>query len=87
MTLRLGLVGLGKIARDQHLPAIADTPGVELAAIASRNAALPDLPGYPDVGALLAGEPGVGAVSLCTPPQGRFAQAVPVLRAGRHLML
>lgn len=87
MTLRLGLVGLGKIARDQHLPAIADTPGVELAAIASRNAALPDLPGYPDVGALLAGEPGVGAVSLCTPPQGRFAQAEAVLRAGRHLML
>lgn len=87
MTLRLGLVGLGKIARDQHLPAIAETGGVELAAIASRNAALPGLPCYAEVGALLAGEPGVGAVSLCTPPQGRYAQAAAVLRAGRHLML
>ncbi len=87
MTLRLGLVGLGKIARDQHLPAIAETDGVEIAAIASRNATLPDLPCYADVETLLAAEPGVGAISLCTPPQGRFAQAVAVLRAGRHLML
>ncbi|GLC62189.1 hypothetical protein PLESTB_001850100 [Pleodorina starrii] len=29
----------------------------------------------------------VDAVSLCTPPQGRFDQAMAVLRAGRHLML
>ena len=87
MAVKLALVGLGKIARDQHLPAIAATPGLELAAIASRNAALPDLPAYPDVAALLAAEPDVGAVSLCTPPQGRFAQARAALAAGRHLML
>ena len=87
MVVKLALVGLGKIARDQHLPAIAATPGLELAAIASRNAALPDLPAYPDVAALLAAEPDVGAVSLCTPPQGRFAQARAALAAGRHLML
>ncbi|PJN93022.1 galactose 1-dehydrogenase, partial [Amaricoccus sp. HAR-UPW-R2A-40] len=36
MTLDLALVGLGKIARDQHLPAIAATPGLRLAAVASR---------------------------------------------------
>lgn len=87
MTLKLGLVGLGKIARDQHLPAIAATDGIDLAAIASRNASLPGVPGYRDVAALLAAEPGIGAVSLCTPPQGRFDQAVAVLAAGRHLML
>lgn len=87
MVVKLALVGLGKIARDQHLPAIAATPGLELAAIASRNAALPHLPAYSDVAALLAAEPDVGAVSLCTPPQGRFAQARAALAAGRHLML
>ena len=33
MTLQLGLVGLGKIAKTQHLPAIAATEGIALAAI------------------------------------------------------
>ena len=87
MSLAIGLVGLGAIARAQHLPAIAATGGVHLAAIASRNASLPDCPSYPDLAAMLAAEPGLAAVSLCTPPQGRFDQAMQVLRAGRHLML
>lgn len=87
MSLAIGLVGLGAIARAQHLPAIAETDGVHLAAIASRNATLPDQPSYPDLPAMLAAEPEIGVVSLCTPPQGRFDQAMAVLRAGRHLML
>jgi D-galactose 1-dehydrogenase len=87
MTIRLGLVGLGKIARDQHLPAIAATEGVELAAIASRNAGLPDLPYFHDVDALLASDTAVDAISLCTPPQGRFEQAFAALKSGKHLML
>ncbi|WP_376878177.1 Gfo/Idh/MocA family protein [Albirhodobacter sp. R86504] len=85
--LNIGLVGLGVIARAQHLPAIAANPSMRLAAIASRNAVLDGLPSYPDVAALLAAEPEISAISLCTPPQGRFDQAMAVLRAGRHLML
>jgi len=38
--IRLALVGLGKIARDQHLPAIAADGRFELVAAASRSAAL-----------------------------------------------
>lgn len=83
----LALVGLGKIARDQHLPAIAATEGLRLAAVASRSRPDIALPVYPDIAALLAAEPGIGAVTLCTPPQGRFDQARSVLLAGRHLML
>ena len=85
--LTLALVGLGKIARDQHLPAIAATPGARLGAIASRNARLDDLPCYPGIDALLAAEPGIDAVTLCTPPEGRFAQAMAALAAGKHVML
>ena len=33
-TIRIAIVGLGKIARDQHIPAISGTDGIELAAIA-----------------------------------------------------
>lgn len=87
MTLDLALVGLGKIARDQHLPAIAATAGLRLAAIASRSAPATDLPLYPDLAALLAAEPGIDGVTLCTPPQGRFDQAHTALLAGKHLML
>ena len=42
--LRVAIVGFGKIARDQHVPAIAATDGVTLAAVATRNARLPDVP-------------------------------------------
>ena len=88
MSLRTAIVGLGKIARDQHVPSIAKVEGVELAAIASRNASIDGLPSFPDVNALLAAVGGeIDAVSLCTPPQGRNAQAEAALRAGKHVML
>lgn len=87
MTLRLGLVGLGKIARTQHLPAIAATEGVELAAVADPHAGLPGVPCYPDIAAMLEAEPGLDAVTLCTPPQGRFDLVRAALAAGRHVML
>ncbi len=42
--LRVAIVGFGKIARDQHVPAIAATEGVELVAVADPNASLPGVP-------------------------------------------
>ena len=35
---KLALVGVGKIARDQHLPSIAENPAFALEAAVSRNA-------------------------------------------------
>ncbi|MDT8761061.1 Gfo/Idh/MocA family oxidoreductase [Sphingomonas psychrotolerans] len=85
--IRLGLVGIGKIARDQHLPALAADNRFELAATASRNAQLDNVPGYPDVAAMIAGGHALDAVSLCTPPDGRYEQAVTAIDAGLHVML
>ena len=85
--LRIAIVGFGKIARDQHVPAIAATPGVKLAAIASRNASLPDLPHFTTLEDLLRDGPPIDAVALCTPPQVRRVQAAAALAAGRHVML
>ena len=87
MTIRLAIVGLGKIARDQHLGAIEATDGIELVAVASRNATLPGVASFNDIDELLASDVEVDAVSLCTPPQGRFAQARAALSAGKHVML
>jgi D-galactose 1-dehydrogenase len=85
--LRIAIVGFGKIARDQHVGAIAATPGATLAAIASRNASLPELPHFATIEELLQRGPPIDAVSLCTPPQVRRAQAAAALAAGKHVML
>jgi D-galactose 1-dehydrogenase len=85
--IRLGLVGLGKIAREQHLPAIAATEGIDLVAVASRNATAEGVNNYPDLAAMLGGEPGLDAVVLCQPPQARYDAAWTALAAGKHVFL
>ncbi len=85
--LRIGLVGLGKIARDQHLPAIAANPDYVLSAIASRNATLDGVANFPSIEAMLESGVTLDAVSLCTPPRGRFEQAKAAIEAGLHVML
>src|SRR5258708_37289920 len=84
--LRIAIVGFGKTARDQHVPAIAGTDGVMLAAIASRHASLPDLPHFNTLDELLRDGPPIGAVALCTPPQVRRAQAAAALTAAKHVL-
>ncbi|SDO60457.1 Gfo/Idh/MocA family protein [Afipia sp. GAS231] len=85
--LRIAIVGFGKIARDQHVPAIAVTEGAMLAAVADPNAALPGVPHAPTLAALLRDGPPIDAVAVCTPPQVRRAQAALALAAGKHVML
>jgi D-galactose 1-dehydrogenase len=83
----LALVGLGKIARDQHLPSIAADPRFELVAIVSRNAELDGVAHFTALADLLASDVVVDAVALCTPPQPRHALAHLALAAGKHVML
>ena len=85
--ISIALIGIGKIARDQHLPAIAADPRFELVACASRNATVEGVRNYPTLDALLEAEPGVEAVSLSAPPLPRFDQARLALSAGKHVML
>lgn len=85
--IKLGLTGIGKIARDQHLPALAGSADFELVATASRNGRVENVAGYPSIAELIAACPEVEAVSLCTPPDGRFEQAMTAIRAGKHVML
>ncbi|CAN7206386.1 Gfo/Idh/MocA family oxidoreductase [Phenylobacterium sp. LjRoot225] len=85
--LRIGLVGFGKIARDQHLPAIAATPGAKLVAVASPHSRAPGVANYPSLEAMLAGEPGLDAIAMCQPPQVRYQAARAALAAGKHVFL
>ncbi|RKR06785.1 D-galactose 1-dehydrogenase/L-arabinose 1- dehydrogenase [Kushneria sinocarnis] len=85
--IRIGIAGVGKIARDQHVPALQHNHRFELAACASRNASLDGVKSFDSLEAMLAGAPELHAVSLCTPPQVRYQQARAAIEAGRHVFL
>lgn len=85
---RVGVIGLGKIAQDQHLPVIAGNPSFELMAISSqRGLTVEGVPyafnNHRDLLAL----PEIDAVAICTPPQVRHRIAKEALAAGKHVML
>ncbi|MBP0444735.1 Gfo/Idh/MocA family oxidoreductase [Roseomonas sp. SSH11] len=85
--LRLAIIGLGKIARDRHLGAIAGIPGLRLVATADPRSSLTGVPAFPSLEALLASGTGFDAVALCTPSQIRARLAAGALRAGKHVLL
>ena len=87
MPLRIGLVGIGKIARDQHIPALVANPQFELVACASRSARVNGVANFTDLESMLAGVPQLDCISICTPPQAHFDAALMALRAGKHVML
>ena len=87
MAMKVALVGIGKIARDQHVPALAASGDWELAATVSRAGTVDGVEAFTDFAAMLAARPDIPMVSLCLPPQPRFAYAEAALRAGRHVML
>jgi D-galactose 1-dehydrogenase len=84
--LRLAIVGFGKIAADQHLPAIDANPRLELAATVSRSASGPP-PHFADIGALLASDLQIDAVAITTPPSVRYDIARQCIAAGLHVLL
>jgi D-galactose 1-dehydrogenase len=85
--LRVALVGFGKIAQTRHVPAMAETPGITLAAVADPRTVSADVPQFASLEYLLRDGPEIGAVALCTPPQVRAAQASIALSAGKHVLL
>ncbi len=87
MKRKIALVGIGKIAIDQHVPALAASPDWELAATVSRSGRVDGVKAYSDFGLMLAENPDIGTVSLCMPPVPRYDYAHAALMAGRHVML
>jgi D-galactose 1-dehydrogenase len=86
--IRIAVVGMGKIARDQHLPAIAGNPAFTLAATVSRSdSTVGDVPHFRTLQDLLDHGPDVDAVALCTPPQVRYDLASLALDKGLHVFL
>ncbi|MBC7479781.1 MAG: Gfo/Idh/MocA family oxidoreductase, partial [Pseudorhodobacter sp.] len=85
--MKVALVGIGKIALDQHVPAIAASKDWDLAATVSRKGSVEGVAAFTDFAAFLTARPDVTVVSLCMPPVPRYAYAEAALLAGRHVML
>lgn len=85
--IAIGIVGYGKIARDQHQPAIAASEDFELVAVADPASKHPVLPSYSSVAEMLAAQPEIAAVALCMPPQFRAEAARETIAAGLAVLL
>jgi D-galactose 1-dehydrogenase len=85
--IRIAIVGVGKIVRDQHLPALAKNSDFELVAAASRNATVDGVANFQTIEEMLASDVPIDAVSLCQPPQARYLAARAALEAGKHVFL
>ena len=86
---KLAIIGYGKIAQDQHIPAIAASDDFELAAVVSGHAK--SIPGvdrvFQDAAGLYAEAPDIDCVCICSAPAERFATAREAILAGKHVML
>lgn len=87
MVTKIALVGIGKIAVDQHVPAIQASPDWQLAATVSRQGNVESVQSFTDMDRLLETREDIDCISFCLPPVPRFEYAAKALKAGRHVML
>jgi D-galactose 1-dehydrogenase len=87
MPYRIAVVGIGKIARDQHLPCIGKNGNFALVAGVSRSAKIDGVPNFESLSALKASKLKVDCVALCTPPAVRLAMAREAMDHGWHLLI
>ena len=81
MAWKIALAGIGKIARDQHVPSISPSADFELAATVTRHEGVDDIENYTDIDAMLEARPDIEVVSLCLPPVPRFEYAAAAIKA------
>lgn len=85
---KIAVVGIGKIAQDQHLPVIDKSGAFELAAcVSTRGVGHRDVPVFRSQAELFASMPEVGIVSICTPPAVRHAYVREAIDAGKDVLL
>jgi D-galactose 1-dehydrogenase len=87
MPFKIAVVGVGKIARDQHIPCILKNKHFNLVAGVSRHGKIEDVPCFETLADLRASKLPVDCVALCTPPSVRLEMAMQALDAGWNLLI
>lgn len=85
--IRIGIVGVGKIARDQHIPSILANPAYVLAAASSPHSRADGVPNFSSIEEMLSQVKDLDAVAICTPPQTHYQAAKFALQNGKHVLL
>ncbi|MFG5384643.1 Gfo/Idh/MocA family protein [Yoonia sp. R2-816] len=85
--MNIALVGIGKIAVDQHVPSINASSDWTLAATVSRSGTVDGVPAFTDFDQMLTERSDIPVVSLCLPPVPRYDYAAKAIAGGRHVML
>ncbi|HKU92848.1 MAG TPA: Gfo/Idh/MocA family oxidoreductase [Sphingomicrobium sp.] len=84
--IRIAIIGFGKIAADQHVPAINGNARFQLVASSSRSGKGVGQ-AFADWRELIRGVEGLEAVAITTPPEPRYDIARECLLAGLHCLL
>ncbi len=87
--MRIAIIGFGKIARDQHCPALSANPDFNLVAVVAPGGD-PDigLPWFSDTAQMFAAMADrLDAVAICTPPSVRYDIARQAIAAGVAVLL
>ncbi len=85
---KIAVIGIGKIAVDQHLPVIAKSGAFELAAtVSTRGVAVEGVPVFRTPAEFFAAMPEVKLVAVCTPPGARHAIVREALDAGKDVLM
>jgi predicted dehydrogenase len=84
--IKIAIIGFGKIAADQHVPAIEGNPRFELVASSSRSGKGVGRT-FTDWREMIRGVDGLEAVAITTPPEPRYEIARECMLAGLHCLL
>ncbi|MGV3651078.1 MAG: Gfo/Idh/MocA family protein [Devosia sp.] len=85
---KIAVIGVGKIALDQHLPVIEKGEDFQLAALVSqRGVGHGGVPVFSTPAELYAAMPEIGLVAICTPPGVRHELALEAINAGKDVLL
>ncbi len=85
---KIAVIGIGKIAIDQHLPVIDKSKDFEVAAtVSTRGIAHRGLPVFKTAAELYKAMPKVELVAICTPPGVRHGFVREALDAGKHVLM
>jgi predicted dehydrogenase len=85
--IKIGLVGVGMIARSQHIPALRENPAFKLEACASRNGRVEGIGNFPNLESMLDAHSDLDAITICTPPHAHYDTARIALMRGKHVFL
>lgn len=85
--IALALAGVGKIARDQHIPSCEEGRDFDIKAAISRNGKIEGAENFESYDAFLENRKDIRAISLCTPPEVRFDMAKKAIAAGLDVLM